>query len=156
MNKREFDFTFKENMSKEDIQAVLEQHSAFLGADKITELRDNLKESKAKAEELQVTLDKVNEEYAPFKEQAVQDKYSKLLPKNANKDLMKDILKLSGVNEEMSEEDISKAFEEVITERDYLQVKVSTSDPKVEKSESSIFGASTKQQEASQTSTIFD
>lgn len=155
--KREFKWDFKESMTQEEISAVLEQHTAFLGVDKIEGYKEEIKNLKATNAELNTSLETANAELAPFKEQLRKDKYSNLLPKNANKDLMEDIIALSRLTDEMDEDTIKKAFSETIKNREYLQVKISTTEtPKVETN--SIFNGESVQQQPQQTikSEIFD
>lgn len=152
--KREFKWDFKENMTQEEFNAVLEQHYKFMGVDKFDAMKKELADATALNTSLQESLDKANAELQPVKEEALQKRYSNLLPKNANKELMKDIIALSAVQDDMEDDAIKEAFKNTIKSRDYLQTKVSTTEPKVESQ--SIFGKSEAKPEEAGASKIFD
>ncbi len=104
---RKFDFKFKENMTKEELMAVLDQHKEFLGVDKLKE-----------------DLQKSNEMLVPFQAKEREGKLLKLIPKTGNVKLAKDIIKLSELSDDMDDEAITKAFSETIDSREYLKAPV--------------------------------
>lgn len=141
---RNFNWDFKENMTREEFQEILKQHRAFLNVDKL------LKE----VEELTGSLETANEKLAPILKKEREDKLLALLPKTAKKDLASDIIALANISDEMDDDAIKAALKDTVANRAYLQeAPVSTTEPKEESS--SLFGNKQTKEEVAK-STIFD
>lgn len=71
-------------------------------------------------------------ELTPIRQTKKQEKYKSLLPKNANADMLSDIISLSALTDEMDDETIKNKLSETVKARAFLQTQ---KDPAVAKSE---------------------
>lgn len=102
----------------------------------INALVDTLIENKTM--ELETKTKELREKYSKYEKQEKMDSLSSFLPKNANKDMMEDIIKLSDISDEDSDEVKTKKITEAVNSRKYLQVEAKDNDiqaPKKEKKE---------------------
>lgn len=138
MTKRLFKWDFKEGMTQDEFQKVLDQHREFLNIDAMEAQVKTLTTSKEAAEK---ELAAANEKLAPIVKKEREEKLLGLLPKTAKKELATDIIALANIQDDMDDEAIKAAFKDTIANREYLQATpVSTTPPKEESS--SIFGNS--------------
>lgn len=70
---------------------------------------------------LQEQISKLTKDLAPLKELELEKRLDSLLPANANKELTKDIIALSGVKSDMTDDEIKKSLASTVESREYLQ-----------------------------------
>ncbi len=100
MDKRKFDFEEKETYSKQEVEAILGQHTTFIGADK-----------------LETEITSLKGELQPFKTKARNDKIKSLLPDNANTEMFDDILSLARIDKDDDDKIIAEKLSKTIESR---------------------------------------
>ncbi|WP_369141282.1 hypothetical protein [Modestobacter versicolor] len=95
--------------------------------------KEEIAEMKKHLEAYQASLEKdydgMVEEIKPYRETKRNEKFKSLLPTNANVDLMNDVIALSGLKEDATDDEIKEAFKKTVEARAYLQ-KPKVVDPK--------------------------
>lgn len=82
----------------------------------------------SKTTDLKTQVDELNGKLEPYQKQEKDSMIAGMLPKNANSELIDDIVKLSDITDEDDEDSIKKKLEEAVNSRPHLQANEAKTD----------------------------